>query len=552
MTEPVGELMIQLPDGAARTYRLGNASISLGRAPTNDLSFPEDSILSRNHLRFERDAGCWWAVDLGSKNGTLLNGGKLTGRQMLRPGDVISAGRLAIQCQAAASASSQPAVFYESAEDTASTGATVVIRLNQAFGSKPGTVESALDPASAAGRRRTEALIRAGRELVSHRPLGELFQVILQLATETVGARRGLLITVEDGQLCVRAQQGEGFRISTAVRDKVLNERASLLVQDAGLDELLRSSKTIVEQRVRSLMAVPLQTDEAVIGLIYVDTMEILHPFVQEDLSLLTVLANTAAIRIEHARLAEVEQAERLMAKEIEQAAEIQRNLLPASAPEVPGLDIAGHSVPCRAVGGDYFDYLTLPDGRTGLLVADVAGKGMPASLLMASVHSRVRILAELESDPGEFLSRLNRSIYPDFPRNRFITLFLAAYEEESGELSYACAGHNPPFVLRAGGTRESLDGGGPPVGMFRISYQSHRLSLDVGDTLVIYSDGVPEGHNAQDEEFGEERLIEAILSREDSTAASAVSAVRTAMADFVLDRPASDDITLLVAHRTA
>ena len=143
----------------------------------------------------------------------------------------------------------------------------------------------------------------------------------------------------------------------------------------------LREHMSIVEQKVRSMIAVPLQTNDRVIGLIYVDSPHLIREFSREDLNLLTVMANVAAIRIEHARLNEIEEAERAMAKDMEQAALIQKALLPSQPPAIAGLDIAGKTTACRTVGGDYFDYLTFPDGRVGVLVGDVAGKGMPASL---------------------------------------------------------------------------------------------------------------------------------------------------------------------------
>ena len=157
----------------------------------------------------------------------------------------------------------------------------------------------------------------------------------------------------------------------------------SVLVRDTQLDDAFKQRQSIVGQRVRTFMAVPLQTKDRIIGLIYVDSPSLTRVFTKDDLNLLTVMANIAAIRIEHARLAEIENQERLMAHELEQAAEIQRRFLPAQAPEVPGLDLAGHNAPCRTVGGDYFDFFPYPNGRVAMVLGDVSGKGMPASLLM-------------------------------------------------------------------------------------------------------------------------------------------------------------------------
>src|ERR1700733_9278895 len=195
------------------------------------------------------------------------------------------------------------------------------------------------------------ALIRAGRELAGNMPLAELFKLIMNLSVEAVGATRGVLMTLEGKELVVRAAHGEGFRISSAVRDRVINAKTSLLVRDARLDEAFAGRMSIVQQQIRSMLAVPLQTDDRVIGLIYLDSPHFVHEFTKEDLNLLTVMANVAAIRIEHARLAEVEQAERVLARDLEQAAEIQRGLLPACAPVVPGVDLAGYNAACRTVG---------------------------------------------------------------------------------------------------------------------------------------------------------------------------------------------------------
>ena len=152
-----------------------------------------------------------------------------------------------------------------------------------------------------------QALIRAGQELSENRPLAELFPVILDLAIQAVNAQRGVLLMLEGDKLVAKAHKGEGFRISTAVRDRVIKEKSSILVRDAQLDDAFKGRMSIVEQKVHTMMAVPLQTKDRIIGLIYVDSPFVLREFTKDDLSLLTVMANVAAIRIENARLAEIE-----------------------------------------------------------------------------------------------------------------------------------------------------------------------------------------------------------------------------------------------------
>jgi sigma-B regulation protein RsbU (phosphoserine phosphatase) len=358
-------------------------------------------------------------------------------------------------------------------------------------------------------------------------------------------------MTVEGQQLHVRAARGEGFKISTTVRDRVLQKKESLLVRDAQLDQSLKGQVSIVEQKVRSMIAVPLQTNDRVIGLIYLDSPHLVREFSREDLNLLTVMANVAAIRIEHVRLNEVEEVERAMTKEMEQAALIQKRLLPGAAPAVEGLDIAGKATACRTVGGDYYDFLKFPDGRVGVLVGDVAGKGMPASLLMSSLQARVHVLFENGDELAQKMGRLNRSTCQNCPDNRFITFFMTVADPATGELIYANAGHNPPLLVRASGGFETLGGGGMILGIMpKASYTESRAAMQSGDVLILFSDGVTEAPDPQAEEFGEARLAALVASLIDRPAAEIVEAIHAAVAEFTEGAPAADDITVVAVRR--
>ncbi len=353
-----------------------------------------------------------------------------------------------------------------------------------------------------------QALIRAGQELAGHQPLDELFSVILQLTLSAMGAKRGVILTLEGDELVVRASKGEGFAISTAVRDRVIREKCSLVISDAQADDALKKQQSIVIHRVRSILAVPLQTGDRVIGLIYVDNGNVIRPFQHEDLDLLTVMANVAAIRIEHARLVEVEQKERLMASELSQASEIQQSLLPAQAPVYEGYDIAGFNLPCRTVGGDYYDFTPYQDGQLGLIVGDVSGKGMPAALMMSGLQARIQMFAETQPDPATAVTLLNRNLAGRFPLGKFITFFFGLLHTESGKLHYCNAGHNYPLMLRAGGLVEQLPGSDLILCISpSAQYHLHEIDLGPGDLLALYSDGVTEARNAAGEEFGEQGL---------------------------------------------
>jgi serine phosphatase RsbU (regulator of sigma subunit) len=274
--------------------------------------------------------------------------------------------------------------------------------------------------------------------------------------------------------------------------------------------------------------------------------------FTKDDLSLLTVMANVAAIRIEHARLAEVEETERRMKRELDQAAEIQRSFLPRSAPKVEGADLAGYNAACRTVGGDYFDFFTYPNGRVAMVLGDVSGKGMPASLMMMGLQARVQVLADEPSDLSAVMNRLNKITCQNCPSNRFITFFFCVLDPSTGDLSYCSAGHNPPVIVRADGTLGSLDGGGPPLGILSVAnYAEYTDKLEPGDLLAIYSDGVTEATNAKDEEFGDEHFAEVLKANRQKSAADVVAAVNQALTEFAAGSPQADDITLMVARRT-
>jgi serine phosphatase RsbU (regulator of sigma subunit) len=308
---------------------------------------------------------------------------------------------------------------------------------------------------------------------------------------------------------------------------------------------------SIVEQKVHTMMAAPLQTMERIIGLIYLDSPFVLREFTKDDLSLLTVMANVAAIRIENARLAEVEQAERIMARDLSQAAEIQGRMLPAKAPDVPGADLAGFNLACRTVGGDYYDFFKYPDGRVALTLGDVSGKGMPASLMMMALHARVQVLAEDPGNLAQFMTRINKATCANCPSNRFITFFFSVFNASTGELAYANAGHNPPILVRANGDAEMLPGGGPVLGILPIApYSELRAQLDHGDMLVLYSDGVTEANNTAFEEYDEERFIEVLKANREKPAFQIVQAVIQAVTQFSSGAPQADDITLVVAKR--
>jgi phosphoserine phosphatase RsbU/P len=544
------ELMIQGPDGQTKSVPLAGERMAVGRSSAAELCFPEDAGLSRQHFVFESQGDDWTIQDLGSKNGTFVNNIPLKARLILKPGDRITAGHLVIVFAPDSKGTPRPGVVvFDGGQGETTSASTVITSLEGA------NQTMVLDRAGTRGTSgaAVQALIKAGQELSENRPLNELFPVILDLAIQAVNAQRGVVLLLEGDTLVPKAHKGEGFRISTAVRDRVINEKASILVRDAQMDDAFKARMSIVEHKVHSMMAVPLEAKDRIIGLLYLDSPFVLRQFTEDDLKLLTVMANTAAIRIENVRLAEVEEADRMMRRDLAQAEEIQKGTLPRQAPDVSGADLAGYNAACRTVGGDYYDFFPYKDGRVALALGDVSGKGMPASLMMMALHARVHVLAEEPGDLGGFMSRINKATCASCPSNRFITFFFCVLDPAAGLLRFANAGHNPPIVMRASGEAQMLEGGGPVLGILSIApYQEMSVELGPGDLLVLYSDGVTEANNPNYDEFGEDKLIEVLRKHRMERSEIIVEEVTRALAEFTSGAAQADDITLVVAKRLA
>ena len=544
------QLVIDQGDRPAERYSLQGDRVHVGRSTGNELSFPEDPRLSRNHLVFERRGDLWTVRDLGSKNGTFVNEQRISAEHPLTEGDVVSAGELTFRLSSPEHAGAGHSVMIvgDEADDREDQFSKTVVTDLSSF--LKGT-SSSLDRPGVV-QKHMEALVRAGRELAGLRPLNELFELILDLSLSAVSARRGVLMLLEDGELVPKAAKGDNFRISKVVCEQVIEGRKSLLVKDTQFEQALLSSHSIAAEAVKSLVAVPLQTNNDVIGLIYLDTPHIIAPFTEEDLSLLTVMANVAAIRLEHARLAVVEQAERIMQRDLEQAGEIQRGLIPRETPEVQGMEVAGFNEACRTVGGDYYDFFPYPDGKLGVVLADVAGKGMPAALMMSGLHARTHLLLEEPSSPGAFLTRLNRSMVGYCPANRFITMTAVQFDANTGEVQYSSAGHNPAILVRSDGKVELIKDSGLILGILKVaSYEDRTVMLDDGDMLVLYSDGITEATRVgADEEFGEDRLCRVLSANSHLPATQLIDVVLRAQAYFTDNAPNFDDATLVIIRR--
>ncbi|HKD09214.1 MAG TPA: PP2C family protein-serine/threonine phosphatase [Bryobacteraceae bacterium] len=271
---------------------------------------------------------------------------------------------------------------------------------------------------------------------------------------------------------------------------------------------------------------------------------------VKTESSAQTALAQEVA-RLTTAIGRETAQRERLN-RELEIAREVQEDLFPQRLPVVPGLDYSGQCRPAREVGGDYYDFLELSNGRLGIAIGDVSGKGVGAALMMASLEASLRALAPVVNDPAELIERVSALVYQASSASRYATLFYCLYDPASRCLSYVNAGHNPPVVLRSSGESFQvfrLETGGPVVGLFRHGYDCGSFSHEAGDLLVLFTDGVSESMNARFEEWGEGRMIELARECYGLPAPEVLRKILSAAQGFAAGASQHDDMTLVVVR---
>lgn len=569
-------LTIVTPEGAKSRYELERMNLKIGRSSTSDLVL-QDLNVSRLHAELVKRSEGYFILDAGGKNGTFVNDRRIETPTLLQPGDRVRLGATTLVFNGTPRSAVEfsdaplpqgPGTIHLSADDlkTPNLGdVSVILRSSPppvALGA-PGSpiVRPGMTPVPG-GALSSAALgifLEADKELVFHRPINELLDTIMTLANRAVHFERGLLMLLEGGELrphVVRVpanEEGRPISVSRTIADRVLKNKESILTSDALLDDRFKAGQSVEIQQIRSLMCVPLYNNREVIGLIYLDSRQKSGLFTRDDLHVLTHLANVAAIKIENARLFEQAVAAERMEQEIQKAAEIQNHLLPTEGPPIPGYDVFGVSLMCRAVGGDYYDYVELEEGRFGVGLGDVAGKGLPAALLMASLQATLRALSELGLPPDDLLTRLNRLLCRTVPENRFVTFFYAVLEPATGTLTYVNAGQNPPYVVRGGQEREQLPQTGPPLALFDTTrYSARTVRLGKGDVLVCYSDGVTEARGHGVEEFGEDRLTQVVGKERDKTPTGIVKAVTEAMIGFCSGQAYQDDVTLVVLKRLA
>jgi len=391
-----------------------------------------------------------------------------------------------------------------------------------------------------------EALYDVGLAVAGTLDLNRLSEEILLRAVSLLDARRGALYILEDGRYRQEGTFGGEAGRWFAADDPAL--AAFLAGGEEAPADLLPGA--------RYLLGVPILFENSPRGLLAVGDKESrrgVGPFLPGDRRTLGLFANQAAIALENARLHLRALEQERLEREMHVAAEIQRRILPKGAPHVPGFQLAGWNRPAREVGGDYYDLFPTRGGRVGLVLGDVSGKGIPAALMVSTLHSALRLLLDqTEFGPG-LLEKLNRHILESSTPNKFITMLIAEMNPRTSNLRFVNAGHNSGFLLRAAqaGHVDELPSSGVPLGLLPNShYQMRETSLDPGDLLCIYSDGITEAESPTEEEFGNDRLIDLLRRHLQAPLPDVLEAIRREVGQHTEGRSQGDDQTVVLLRR--
>jgi sigma-B regulation protein RsbU (phosphoserine phosphatase) len=308
-------------------------------------------------------------------------------------------------------------------------------------------------------------------------------------------------------------------------------------------------------EELKPELLLPLSLKEKVLGMMSLGPKQSEEPFSPTDLRLLNWVAAQTGLALENGRLTEAIKEEargrEKQNRELELGREVQERLFPQEYPAVPGLDYAGACRPALGVGGDYYDFIPMSNGGLGIAIGDVSGKGIPAALLMATLRAFLRGQAiDHETDLGAVIGNLNRLVFESSAPNRYATFFLGAYDSGSRVLRYVNAGHNAPIVIRLDGEVVRLEAGGSVVGLMRGGeWEPGQVKLEAGDLLVAFTDGISEAMNQADDEWGEERLIEAARAMRRGAVKTILDHIVRSADGFVSGAPQYDDMTLIVAR---
>lgn len=532
---------------AQREHSLRDPVTVIGRAASCDVVVRIPKVSAR-HAMIVRQGAVHFLDDLGSSNGTFINGERIKGRTQLRNGDQIEMFGTTLE-------------FFDAEQPPSAVRSRPAFTLHEeGDGQHEAEVMSTL-AVSEAGRTsvapeaKLRAILEISRNLSNALDQKEVLPRILEsLFAIFPQADRGfiLLRDAASGKLLPKAVRHrrpgaiETPSISRTIIDHALQSGKALLSADAGHDTRFDPSQSIRRHQICSIMCVPMlsQTGEN-LGVIQIDTQTARTPFNQDDLDVLVTASLQAARGVEMARLHQ----ER---RDLEAATQIQKSFLPNERPRVPGLQFFDAYASAQQVGGDYYDYVPLPGNRLAIAIGDVAGKGVPAALLMARLSAEVRFCLATEPSLSAAMSKLNAALKRACEEGRFITFLGMVLDLERFTVTLVNAGHLPPL-------RRSVDNGaveligedivGIPLGVFDRPYDETIIELHPGDVLLLATDGVTEARNPDNDLYGVDRL-RTVMAKAPADADVLGKSVLADVRSFASGRPANDDLTLIALSR--
>jgi serine phosphatase RsbU (regulator of sigma subunit) len=527
-----------------RQYSLDQETMVLGRQTDSAICL-ESQAVSRHHACIVRVDNDFFIEDLGSSNGTYLNGARIGERTPLTEKDTLQIG---------------PYLFGLRVPPTPVVADEGLVIRSQISASGSDLSLFVQDPA-----RKLEVVLKIAQHLARTLDLDVLLTKLLDhLMTLFPQADQGIVLLCEGDRLVVRAQHNRraddptAVTYSRTVAKKALADGVGILSEDVRADERFVASSTLTSLGLRSLICVPLLSQDGQrLGILQLDRFRSGKSFTTEDLQLLTTIGLQVTVVLENASLhAELLREERLR-QELALAREIQQGFLPAEFP-VPaqvGYELFARVSPAREVSGDFYDFWQLDDGRLVFIIGDVSGKGMPAALFMVAVRTLCRHLGAAGDPPAVTLARLNKALSADNPSSMFVTLLYGIYDPKSGEAVLGSAGHPPPIRRPAEGEAETVElKRGPLLGvdMGKTEWSDTRLSLASGEMLALYTDGFIEARDPASKQMFEVQRLQDALSgpRARQGLEAAADQAKAAVERFIASQELQDDLTLLLLRR--
>jgi serine phosphatase RsbU (regulator of sigma subunit) len=544
-------------------FELESDRAVIGRSAECEVPLDVPAV-SRRHAAILRDHGRFFVEDLQSRNGTFVNDQKVVDRTPLRDGD-----HLVICDQEFRFHSGHGPAILDPIDSLAATDIAELIddstEVNRAsvmatFDVSGGSASWRL---SAKPEVKLAALLEISNNLGKTLSVQEILPKILDsLFKIFVQADRGFVVMrpKADGPLVPvavksrRPGDDERMRLSRTIIEEAMKSRKAMLSADAASDERFGMAQSIADFSIRSMICAPMiGGDGQPLGVIQIDTLNQRARFTDEDLEVLAGVASQAAVALDNATMHEQVVAQRALQRDLELARRMQRTLLPSKPPQVPGYFFFDYYQAARQVGGDYYDYVPLPGGRFAVIVGDVAGKGVPAALMMARLSADVRFSLASEEDPAKAIQQINEGFAHHDWQDRFVTMIAAVVNPRTNELTIVNAGHMAPLLRRSGGSVGEIgeEAAGLPLGVAEgYEYQSQTQPLEPGDMVTIFTDGFSEAMNGERELYGLDRLKNQISSPVVSVADFGQHILED-VSRFVDGFDQSDDMCLVCFGRT-